>query len=213
MDPTFTIFQKMSSLPGAIMALATTAARSVDRTFHCPDGTRLEAIQWEMPQNHMKPVLTSKEAPAAAKKRVLCLHGWLDNTSSFHFLGPALSESPLLTSDLGYSDVVALDLPGHGLSSHKGPDGPTQILAEYAYYVAEAASAMGWWDGVTDRESREGGGDPQSVPQQEKFSIVGHSMGAGVAVMFAAAFPERVEKLVLLEVRGSENVLNETHPG
>jgi len=43
-------------------------------------------------------------------KKVLCLHGWMDNSNSFAHLGPYLS-------NLGY-DVVAVDMVGHGRSSN-----------------------------------------------------------------------------------------------
>jgi len=75
------------------------------------------------------------------------------------------------------SEVVALDFPGHGLSSHKSADNPTALLAEYCYYVSEAAEQLQW----------------------DKFSLVGHSMGAGVSVIMAAAFPDKIQSLVLLE--------------
>ena len=42
---------------------------------------------------------------------------------------------------------------GHGLSGHKSVDGPPQLLAEYAYYVAELVEALRWGGGV------HGGGD------------------------------------------------------
>jgi pimeloyl-ACP methyl ester carboxylesterase len=38
--------------------------------------------------------------------KVLCVHGWLDNSNSFAYLGPKLASK-------GY-DVVAIDLMGHG---------------------------------------------------------------------------------------------------
>jgi pimeloyl-ACP methyl ester carboxylesterase len=33
----------------------------------------------------------------------------------------------------------------------------------------------------------------------EKYHIIGHSMGASISVMYAATFPEKVDKLVLIE--------------
>lgn len=39
-------------------------------------------------------------------KRVICLHGWLDNSNSFSYLGPYLANK-------GY-EVIAIDLIGHG---------------------------------------------------------------------------------------------------
>ena len=77
-------------------------------------------------------------------------------------------------------DLVALDLPGHGRSAHL-PGG-----AEYSFSVAiaavlDAADALGW----------------------DRFHLLGHSMGAGIASMVAAACPERIERLVAIEMLGA----------
>lgn len=72
--------------------------------------------------------------------------------------------------------VLALDLAGHGLSGHR-PAGGMYSHWEYARDVLEVAGQLGW----------------------ERFSLLGHSMGAIVAAQLAAAMPERVERLVLVE--------------
>lgn len=98
--------------------------------------------------------------------RVLCLHGWLDNAASFSRLGPLLSGC----------DVVALDLPGHGRSAHRGA-GTLQYFVEYLADVVAALAALGWDDAV----------------------LLGHSMGAGICTGVAATCPERVRALCLVE--------------
>jgi len=101
--------------------------------------------------------------------RVLALHGWLDNAASFVPLAAAL---PGL-------DLVAIDLPGHGHSSHMPPG--TQYNTPGAIcHVLEVADALGW----------------------ERFTLLGHSMGAGIASLTAAAAPERVERLIAIEALG-----------
>ena len=42
-------------------------------------------------------------------KKFVCIHGWLDNANSFDELVPHLPEG---------SEVLSIDLPGHGLSDH-----------------------------------------------------------------------------------------------
>lgn len=67
------------------------------------------------------------------KRRILCLHGWLDNANSFVPLIPHLSDAT----------VVALDLPGHGHSEHHADTSP-YALAHTAHIVLQAAQALGW---------------------------------------------------------------------
>ena len=43
----------------------------------------------------------------------LGLHGWLDNSGTFETLSPFFTENR--------KRLIAVDLPGHGLSSHYGP--------------------------------------------------------------------------------------------
>jgi pimeloyl-ACP methyl ester carboxylesterase len=94
------------------------------------------------------------------------------------------------------TELVALDLPGHGLSSHKSDDGPPLVLAESVFYVAEAVRQLQWWpqEVMNKPELQE-----NSSISQPRFTLVGHSMGAGISCLYAAAFPEQVDKLVLLE--------------
>ena len=50
---------------------------------------------------------------ASSTKKVLCIHGWLDNAHSFERLAPALASK-------GYH-VIAYDNVGHGISPHLSP--------------------------------------------------------------------------------------------
>lgn len=102
-------------------------------------------------------------------RRVLALHGWLDNAASF---GPLAAQLP------GY-DWVALDFAGHGHSAHRPPHGWYPFL-DHLDDVAAALRELGW----------------------ERCTLVGHSMGGAVASVFAAAWPERVERLVMIESAG-----------
>ena len=76
--------------------------------------------------------------------------------------------------------LVALDLPGHGRSQHR-PLGVRYHFVDYLDDVLAAADSLGW----------------------KTFSLLGHSLGGGVASFIAAAFPERVQKLFLIEVAGA----------
>lgn len=72
--------------------------------------------------------------------------------------------------------IVALDLAGHGHSGHR-PPGAAYTLADYAYDVLQVAEQLGW----------------------QRFSLLGHSLGAIVSVIVAASLPERVTRLALID--------------
>lgn len=146
----------------------------------CPDGTKIAAQVWTTAESDDE----GPEQPVESiskPRRILCLHGWMDNCRSFHLLAPGLVES--LPDD---TECVALDLPGNGLSSHKSPDGPPDF-AESAFYVAEAIRQLQWDKDIRNRP----------------ITLIGHSLGAGVACLYTAAFPEQVEKLVLIDGPGA----------
>ena len=81
---------------------------------------------------------------------------------------------------LGTLELVAIDLPGHGRSAHL-PAGADYSFPGAIASVLDVADALGW----------------------ERFALLGHSMGAGIASLVAAACPQRVEKLVAIEALGA----------
>ncbi|MFT6327497.1 MAG: pimeloyl-ACP methyl ester carboxylesterase [Crocinitomicaceae bacterium] len=104
-----------------------------------------------------------------AGESILLLHGWLDNAASFSNLAPLLEQY----------NVVAVDLPGHGLSEH---------WPSHGHYH--------FWAGVEDIEL---------ILDQlgwQQCHIVGHSMGAAMATLYAGTFPDRMLSLTLIEAIG-----------
>ncbi|WP_315385218.1 alpha/beta hydrolase [uncultured Stenotrophomonas sp.] len=75
--------------------------------------------------------------------------------------------------------LVAIDLPGHGHSAHL-PYGTQYNTPGAICHVLDVADALDW----------------------DRFILLGHSMGAGIASLTAAAAPERVERLVAIEALG-----------
>lgn len=75
--------------------------------------------------------------------------------------------------------VIALDLPGHGHADHLAP-GASYHYLDYVGVVLAAADAL----------------------QLDRYTLLGHSLGAGVAALAAAALPERIERLLLIEGLG-----------
>jgi alpha/beta hydrolase fold len=149
-------------------------------TLQCSDGMKIAAQSWSnFPINE-----ELLSANVDKKFRCLCLHGWMDNCRSFHHLGPAIVQHMMTMNNSAVRQscqVVALDLPGHGLSSHKSVDTPPSLLSEGIFYIHEAIRQLRWND--------------ETIP----FTVIGHSMGAGLSVLYTASFPEYVERLVLLE--------------
>jgi pimeloyl-ACP methyl ester carboxylesterase len=80
--------------------------------------------------------------------------------------------------------VLAPDLLGHGASAKPRGD---YSLGAFASGVRDLVAALG----------------------HERATVVGHSLGGGIAMQFAYQFPERVERLVLI---GSGGLGREVHP-
>lgn len=99
----------------------------------------------------------------------LALHGWLDNAATFSRLAPVLSAALNIR-------LIALDLPGHGHSAVRGEDADYPLWG----YLPDVLAAL-------------------DELNMASATIVGHSMGAGVASLLAAAEPERVQRLILID--------------
>jgi pimeloyl-ACP methyl ester carboxylesterase len=75
--------------------------------------------------------------------------------------------------------VIALELPGHGHADHL-PPGTSYRYLDYISATLDAADALGL----------------------QRYALLGHSLGAGIAALVAAASPQRVERLWLIEGLG-----------
>lgn len=123
--------------------------QAVDVEFNIA-GAKIAALEWR------------KAAPI----KVLALHGWLDNAASFNRLAPLLPGT----------HIVALDMPGHGLSDHKPPQA-TYNLWDDLRDVFAAADALGW----------------------DEFHLLGHSRGAMMSFLIGAACADRIKSMSLLD--------------
>jgi pimeloyl-ACP methyl ester carboxylesterase len=85
-----------------------------------------------------------------------------------------------LAAHLPGSELVAPDLPGHGRGAHLAP-GADYSFAGAVNAVLDIADALGW----------------------ERFALLGHSMGAGIGSLLAAACPQRVARFVAIEALGA----------
>ena len=95
-----------------------------------------------------------------------------------HGLAGTMETWDRVIEDLSSScTVVAMDLPGHGRSAAPAGD---YSLEAYASCVRDLLDALG----------------------HRVATVVGHSLGGGVAMQFAHDYPERCERLVLVSSGG-----------
>ena len=110
--------------------------------------------------------LASKEWGRSGYAPVIALHGWLDNAASFDRMLPFMENL----------HVIALDLAGHGRSSHRSRDSSYDIWIDIGEIIS-VADQMGW----------------------DRFSLIGHSRGAAIAGLIAGTYPDRVAQLALID--------------
>eukprot|EP01083_Nonionella_stella_P066617 175604_1 len=111
--------------------------------------------------------------PEHADIKILALHGYMDNASTWDRL------APYLTSGSQSIRIVCMDFGGHGKSSHL----PKCMAYSHPQYVSEVlgvADCLGW----------------------DKFVLMGHSMGGAVSTILAAAVPKRVIGLICIDMFG-----------
>ncbi|WP_019216085.1 alpha/beta fold hydrolase [Legionella tunisiensis] len=101
---------------------------------------------------------------------MLALHGWLDNANSFDLLAPYLEKQFYL---------LAVDLPGHGHSSHL-PEGCYYHFSDGIFTCLQIIQALGF----------------------KHFHLLGHSMGACLASLIAGIAAEQILSLILIEGLG-----------
>lgn len=75
--------------------------------------------------------------------------------------------------------IVAMDFAGHGLSDWR-PDGMRYHTLDHVDDVLGVVDQLGW----------------------SRFSLMGHSMGAGIGLLLAGTLPDMIEKLVLIDGLG-----------
>nr|CAD7453219.1 unnamed protein product [Timema tahoe] len=97
-------------------------------------------------------------------KPILCLHGWQDNAGTWDTL------APLLTPGIS---LLAVDFPGHGLSSPY-PRGQPYHQIEYIAFIRRIVNHYKW----------------------DKVSLMGHSMGSIISFMYSCTFSDDVNNFI-----------------
>ena len=100
---------------------------------------------------------------------ILCLHGKLDNAASFDLLAPLIPDRQL----------VAVDYPGTGFSSHY-PPGVLPHWKNDALLMLHLIKELKW----------------------EHFDIIAHSLGSLLATTIAIMQPQRVRSLIFIDILG-----------
>lgn len=114
------------------------------------------------------------------ENRILMAHGVMHNCGSFNRLIQHLK---------GDYFIVAIDLPGHGRSSHFPSGFPLRML-DYVLAVKRVVDHLQW---------------------QYGFVYIGHSFGGQIGTYLSAIFPSHVIKLIIIDTMEPRPVLlNET---
>lgn len=98
---------------------------------------------------------------------ILGLHGWQDNAGTFDRLIPLLPKN---------ISLLALDLPGHGLSSPI-PAGLSYDKSNFIYTIKYLKKQYNW----------------------DKISIMGHSMGAILGFVYCSLYPDEVDMMIAID--------------
>nr|CAH7740696.1 unnamed protein product [Callosobruchus chinensis] len=98
---------------------------------------------------------------------IFCFHGILDNAGAFDRL------ISLLPKTFYY---IAVDLPGHGRSSHF----PAHLPIHTINYILAYKALKEYF-------------------KLDKFTIMGHSYGGQIGFLYAQMYPQHVERVVLLD--------------
>ena len=116
---------------------------------------KVEELKIKVPWGHIAAKLWGPKNV----KPMLAIHGWQDNAGTFDTL------IPLLPEDTSY---LAIDLPGHGLSSHF-PDGLLYSQIDMLHTIELIRETFNW----------------------EKISFFTHSLGAQLAFQYSSMYPDK----------------------
>ncbi|MCG2580593.1 MAG: alpha/beta hydrolase [Marinobacter sp.] len=133
-----------------------------------------EEVNWPLKNIELAGLRWSASENSGDSCPILMLHGWLDNSLTFAHLAPGLARG---------RDLYAVDMAGHGHSGHR-PDGQSYLLMDYVSDLAELIEH--YFDHAPGH----------------KVDLIGHSLGGIVCVLYAAAFPEHVRNLVMIDSLG-----------
>lgn len=129
------------------------------------NGRKWREIKISVPWGHV----SGKWWGSQTQQPVLAIHGWQDNAGTFDSL------LPLLPKNIA---VLAIDLPGHGLSSHLPPGQTYSLLSDGPLLVRRIVKLYNW----------------------KPITILGHSLGGIIGFVYAGLFPDDIKKLIQIDI-------------
>ncbi|XP_068217522.1 probable serine hydrolase [Palaemon carinicauda] len=106
-------------------------------SFSCPSahhGVKTDAWEWEEVEIDIDWGVLRGKKRGSGPRKILGLHGWLDNANTFDLIAPMFPQG---------IQFLSLDLPGHGNSDHF-PPGFIYDPRGYMGAVKKAMKALGW---------------------------------------------------------------------
>lgn len=97
----------------------------------------------------------------------MALHGWQDNAASFDKLIPSIKK---------HGPILAIDLPGHGLSSWL-PKGQIYFEINYILLICRLKKYFGW----------------------KKVKLLSHSLGAQISFSYASLYPNETNYVISID--------------
>jgi pimeloyl-ACP methyl ester carboxylesterase len=117
--------------------------------------------------------LFHRDLGGAGRPPLVILHGMLGSSRNWQTAGRDLAGAAGSPSENGFH-VFALDLRNHGRSPHAPTNGYADMLADVIAWL-----------------------DAQELP---RVTLLGHSLGGKVAMLLACRHPERVERLIIVDI-------------
>lgn len=151
-----------------------------------------DEIEIEVPYGKIKAKTWHEETDECV--RVLALHGWMDNAGSFDKIVPLLDHPDGLF-------IVAPDLPGHGRSSQI-PPGSSYSDLTMLVEIRRIVKQLNWGKSVNINGLCNNSNSTNNDDTKDdivKFTIIGHSLGAGLGLFYASMHPDEVEQVITID--------------
>ncbi|XP_017882336.1 probable serine hydrolase isoform X2 [Ceratina calcarata] len=147
-----------------VSQMSIAAKKSVSENLNGQKLHNVEEIEIPVPWGH----ISGKWWGPKSEQPLVAIHGWQDNSGTFDRLIPLLSNE----------SVLAIDLPGHGLSSHLPRGQFYYIFCDGLITLRRVAKYFKW----------------------NKIKLLGHSLGGAISFLYAASYPDEVEFMISLDI-------------